>query len=193
MPRLALVTEGEHRRMPWKNGGGTTAEVLSEPGPYGALLWRLSIADVAGSGPFSDFAGYERHILLLAGDGFVLRFAGGPPHRLHRLLEPFTFDGGRPVACELLGGPVRDLNLMVARGAAEGSLRVLRIPAGGRVELPLAGTALLYLVEGALQGGGVPLAPGDTLHAEGAGGEVLDVSAAVGSAVVLATITPARR
>jgi environmental stress-induced protein Ves len=193
MPRLALVTMGEQRRMPWRNGGGTTAEVLSEQGPDGGLLWRLSIAEVAASGPFSDFAGYERHILLLAGDGFVLRFAGGPACRLDRPLEPFTFDGGRPVDCELLGGPVRDLNLMVARGAAEGSLRVLRIPAGRRVELPLTGTVLLYLVEGNLQGGGVPLTPGDTLHAEGPGGEVLDVSAARGSVAVLATITPAGR
>lgn len=193
MPRLALVTPGEQRRMPWRNGGGTTAEVLSETGPDGSLLWRFSIADVAGSGPFSDFTGYDRHILLLAGDGCVLRPAGGPPHHLDRLLEPFTFDGGRPVACELLGGPVRDLNLMVARGAAAGGLRVFRIPAGAQVELPLAGTVLLFLVEGALQGGGVPLAPGDTLRAEGAEGEVLAVAASEGSVVVMATITPAVR
>jgi environmental stress-induced protein Ves len=176
--------------MPWKNGGGVTSEVLSEPGPAGRFLWRLSIAEVAASGPFSDFPGYERHILLLQGDGFVLRLAGAPPLRLDRRLEPFTFDGGRPVECELLGGPVRDLNLMVAREAGKGGLRVIRIAAGGRIELPLAGTVVVHVVEGAVEVGGVRLAPGDTLRAEGAGGEVLALAAVEGSVAVVGTIGP---
>jgi environmental stress-induced protein Ves len=193
MLRLALITQGEWRRMPWKNGGGVTSEVLSEPGPDGRFLWRLSIAEVAASGPFSDFAGYERHILLLEGDGFVLRLDGAPPQRMDRRLEPFTFDGGRPAACELLGGPVRDLNLMVARGAGEGGLQVIRLPAGGRLELPLAGTVVVHVVEGALEGGGMRLAPGDTLRAEGVEGELLTVSAVEGSVAVVGTIVPAGR
>jgi hypothetical protein len=52
---------------------------------------------------------------------------------------------------------------------------------------------LLHLVEGALQARGMSLAPGDTLHAEGAGGAVLAGAAAVESVAVLATITPAGR
>jgi environmental stress-induced protein Ves len=190
MARLARVTQGEWCRMPWKNGGGVTSEVLSEPGPDGRFLWRLSIAEVAASGPFSDFPGYERHILLLEGDGFVLRLAGAPPQRMDRRLEPFTFDGGRPVECELLGGPVRDLNLMVAREAGKGGLRVIRIAAGGRIELPLAGMVFVHVVEGALEVGGVRLAPGDTLRAEGEEGEALALAAAEGSVAVVGTIGP---
>ena len=188
MPRLARVTQGEWRRMPWKNGGGVTSEVLSEPGPDGRFLWRLSIAEVAASGPFSDFAGYERHILLLEGDGFVLRLAGAPPLRLDRRLEPFTFDGGRPAECELLGGPVRDLNLIVAREAGAGGLRVIRIAAGGRIELPLAGVVFVHVVEGAVDSGGVRLGPGDTLRAGGDEGEVLAVAAVEGSVAVVGTV-----
>jgi environmental stress-induced protein Ves len=188
--RLALVPPRDWRRMPWRNGGGTTAEILFEPGREGRFLWRLSIADVAASGPFSDFAGYDRHILLLEGRGFVLRFAEAPEHRLDRRLEPFAFDGGWRAGCELVDGPVRDLNLMVSRDQARGGLRALRLAAWERTEIPLAGTVLLHLVEGSLDAGGLPLAPGDTLRADGGDGERLAVVAGAESRVVVATVTP---
>ncbi len=41
--------------MPWKNGGGSTLELLQEPAADGGFHWRLSIADVATPGPFSTF------------------------------------------------------------------------------------------------------------------------------------------
>ena len=43
--------------MPWRNGGGTTSEIVVEPGPGGRFHFRLSIADVEASGPFSGFPG----------------------------------------------------------------------------------------------------------------------------------------
>jgi len=189
--RLTLVPPSDWRHVPWRNGGGTTAEVLAEPGPGGRFLWRLSIADVAAAGPFSDFTGYDRHILLLAGKGFVLRFAEAPARRLDRSLEPFAFDGGWRAGCELVDGPVRDLNLMVSRDRARGALRVIRLAAGERAELPLAGTVLLHLVEGSLEAGGLPLSPGDTLRVDGGEGEPFAVVAGAPSSLVVATVTPA--
>ena len=49
--------------MPWKNGGGSTTELLVEPA--GATLqtgfrWRLSMAALETSGPFSRFEGHDR-------------------------------------------------------------------------------------------------------------------------------------
>jgi environmental stress-induced protein Ves len=189
MPSLVHLTHRDYRRVPWRNGGGTTTELLAEPGPGGRFLWRLSIAEVASSGPFSDFSGYERHILLLSGNGVVLRFPEAPARRLDRRLEPFVFDGGWRAECELIDGPVRDLNLMVARGTAVGRLRVLRTPTGGRAEIPLEGTVLVHLLEGVLETGSIRLEPGDTLRADGrAGGRV--VAAARGkSLAVVATIS----
>lgn len=192
MATIVRIGPGDCRRMPWRNGGGTTTEISAEPAGPGKFLWRLSIAEVAASGPFSDFTGYDRHILLLAGRGLVLHFAEAPSRALHRPLDPFSFDGGWRASCELVDGPVRDLNLMVARGAAEGALEVLRIPAGSRVELPPARTLLLHLLEGAVEAGGIRLAAGDTLRADEAGGTRVALAAAEDAVAVLATILPAR-
>ncbi len=178
--------------MPWRNGGGTTSEILAEPGEGGRFRFRLSVADVASSGPFSDFGGYDRHILLLQGEGFTLRVDGSGPAVLDRPLEPFAFDGGRAVRCDLHGGPVRDLNLMVDRSTARGSLRVLRMAPGDEAELPLAETVLAYVVSGSVDAGGTRLDPGDTLRVDSRSGERLRARGEGGAAVVVATIDPAR-
>jgi uncharacterized protein len=186
------IAPGDRRRMPWRNGGGTTAEIVAEPGPGGRFRFRLSIADVTASGPFSDFTGYDRHILLLEGKGFTLRVAGDAPRVVDRPLVPHAFDGGRAVSCALHGGPVRDLNLMVDRATTRGSIEVLRMAAGERVELPSAATVLAYLVSGAAGACGVRLAPGDALRADGWIADRLRVEAGEGSALVVAAIDPVR-
>jgi environmental stress-induced protein Ves len=191
MATLVHLSARDYRRMPWRNGGGTTTELVAEPDAGGGFLWRLSIAEVAVPGPFSDFPGVERTILLLAGRGMVLHLAGAPPRRIDRPLEPFTFDGGLRVECELVDGPVRDLNLMVARGKVAGTLRVLRIPRGSRVELPHAGTVLLHLVEGSLDVGGVTLRPDETLRGDGAAGALPAVAGDPGAVAVLVGLSPA--
>ncbi len=178
--------------MPWRNGGGTTSEILAEPGPGGRFRFRLSVADVASSGPFSDFGGYDRHILLLQGEGFTLRVEGSEPAVLDRPLEPVAFDGGRAARCDLHAGPVRDLNLMVDRALARGSLRVLRMAPGDGSELPMAETVLAFVVSGCVEAGGARLDPGDTLRADPRPGERLVAVALEPSALVVATIDPAR-
>ena len=52
---------------PWKNGGGTTTEVAAFPpgAPLENFGWRVSIAQVARSGPFSLFPGIDRTLALL--------------------------------------------------------------------------------------------------------------------------------
>lgn len=100
--------------VPWRNGGGLTRELLAWPSPQD---WRcrLSVADVARDGPFSAYPGVVRHFVVLEGDGVALDFAG-------RRVEqrpggaPLVFDGASAPGCRLLGGPVRDLNLMSRGG-----------------------------------------------------------------------------
>ena len=47
---------------PWKNGGGSTTEIAIAP--LGATVdkfdWRISLATIANSGPFSVFPGVDR-------------------------------------------------------------------------------------------------------------------------------------
>ena len=56
----------------WKNGGGTTRELLAWPSPAD-WVFRLSVAEVQADGPFSSFAGVQRWFAVLSGAGVRLR------------------------------------------------------------------------------------------------------------------------
>src|SRR5579859_6225442 len=115
MAEPSLIRPEAYRVMPWRNGQGTTAEIALEPGDGGRFRWRLSIADVAASGPFSDFAGYDRVIAVVGGAGMRLAVAGRPPIELTQASEPYAFAGEAATECTLLQGPIRDFNLMTDR------------------------------------------------------------------------------
>lgn len=104
--------------MAWKNGGGVTRELVCLPA--GADLdhfdWRVSIADIARSGPFSRFAGIDRCIVLLEGDGVLLHSEQGWQQALTTPGEPFHFAGEAPCQATLLGTASRDFNVMTRRG-----------------------------------------------------------------------------
>ena len=100
--------------MPWKNGGGSTEEITRDAGAgLEGFGWRLSIADIAESGGFSSFAGYQRVITVLQGDGMILCVDGDDTRPLLPL-DPFAFSGESQVSCTLLGGAIRDFNLIYA-------------------------------------------------------------------------------
>jgi environmental stress-induced protein Ves len=129
-----ILHSGDYQRMPWKNGGGTTTEIWKAVSPAGEMLWRLSIADVASDGPFSEFPGIDRWIMVIEGKGMELAIEGQEVRRLNRLFEPFAFPGDRKTDCRLIAGPIRDFNLMVARSFGSGALRVVELaPDASRV------------------------------------------------------------
>ncbi|MFC5476310.1 HutD family protein [Paraherbaspirillum soli] len=111
---------------PWKNGGGSTRTLSSYPADAGFddFLWRVSIADVDQSGPFSSFPGIDRVIMLLDGPGMQLNFADGKVHGLTTPLLPYCFKGEEQLDARLEGGACRDFNLMLRRGAASGAVEV---------------------------------------------------------------------
>ncbi|WP_392893476.1 HutD family protein [Pseudomonas migulae] len=114
MSQVNVLRAKDYPRMPWKNGGGSTEEITRDAGTgLDGFGWRLSIADIGESGGFSSFAGYERIITVLQGDGMTLRVDGQDTHPLLPL-EPFAFSGESHVDCTLLGGPIRDFNLIYA-------------------------------------------------------------------------------
>ncbi len=76
------------------------------------FLWRVSIAQIDASGPFSNFTGYSRKMVLLRGAG--LRLRSGPDRLLHGIGDMTEFDGAVATECELADGPCTDLNLMVS-------------------------------------------------------------------------------
>jgi uncharacterized protein len=184
---------------PWKNGGGTTREIVCQPPGAGmdGFDWRVSIATIAAAGPFSAFAGVDRVIMLLEGDGVRLCSTSGIDHRLDTPLAPFAFAGDVALDCTLLGGSSTDFNVMTRRGQLQAEVEVLRT-AGG---IAPATSGLLLALGGdwklRMQG-----APGDTpaLHCAAATGGWWHGSAqgwhaepqGAGAALVVVRITPSQ-
>ncbi|HEY8013105.1 MAG TPA: HutD family protein, partial [Dongiaceae bacterium] len=92
------IRAADYRAMAWKNGQGMTREIAREPGE-GDFLWRLSIAEVAASGDFSLFPGYDRTITLIEGAGIRLAFAEAPEKAILTRFEPFDFSGDWHCRC----------------------------------------------------------------------------------------------
>ena len=100
-------------RVRWRNDGGFTREVISEPSGGSAFDWRVSVAEVEASGPFSRFDGYERVLVLLAGAGMRLHRTDTGAYSDVTSDEPLVrFAGDVPIHAELIDGPTTDFNLM---------------------------------------------------------------------------------
>ena len=79
---------------PWKNGGGSTRELVCWPPGAGTddFGWRVSVARIAAAGPFSAFAGVDRQIMLLDGDGVTLHGEQAELcHTLQQRWQPWSF------------------------------------------------------------------------------------------------------
>ncbi len=111
-----VVSLGSVQPQAWKNGGGTTRELLAWPS---ATDWRvrLSVAEVQADGPFSRFVGVQRCFAVLSGAGVRL-VVNRQVHALTPASDPLAFDGGADTQCTLLGGATQDFNLMVRGGDA---------------------------------------------------------------------------
>lgn len=106
---MRIIRPEDFLTQPWKNGGGITHEI-ARADQDGALLWRLSIAEVASDGPFSAFPGLSRILTVIEGAGLYLDTPGG---RLDALpLQPLAFPGDLPVASHMIDGPIRDFNVI---------------------------------------------------------------------------------
>ena len=115
--------------LPWKNGGGTTRELLAWPPGVADWHWRISVAQVEADGPFSRFDGVQRWFAVLEGEGVELALGQGPKvltQRLTRQTAVFGFDGAQSVDCKLINGPTQDFNLMVRSVHASAKLQRVR-------------------------------------------------------------------
>lgn len=143
----------------WKNGLGYTTELLKESLDDAEFAWRLSIAQVTQDGPFSDFAGYERILVLLRGQGITLEHGDGTTQELRRPLDAARFSGQGPTTASLHQGPIEDFNVMTRNG-----LCTAQVHTGSAqrefVHIALASLVLIYAGSGALSaslGGAEPL------------------------------------
>jgi uncharacterized protein len=164
-PELKIIRRASFTATPWKNGGGITHEAIRVPAAGDPFRWRVSVAHIDASGPFSEFAAYDRKMVLLQGAGIELRFADGVKRTLREVGQLIQFDGAVAAHCELLSGPCIDLNLMILK-SGRAAVRVERI-----VELLTLGpslneTTLVFPIDGAIaleatKGESVTLQPWD--------------------------------
>lgn len=115
---MKVLRAADHKRMPWKNGGGETVEIAISPDGAGLadFDWRVSTATVASDGPFSVFPGIDRTLSILEGKGMRLFIEGREPVLLTQESEPLAFAADIVVSATLPDGTITDLNVMTRRG-----------------------------------------------------------------------------
>jgi len=146
---MKIIRRSSFTQTPWKNGGGITHEAIRVPEGAGAFRWRVSVAEIHRSGPFSDFAGYRRFMVLLRGDGVRLSCDGRERAVLRDPGDATQFDGAAATSCTLLGGSCWDLNLMVSRSMEGARVRVQRLERPLPLD-PGPGLLLALAIEGAV-------------------------------------------
>ena len=172
MPRPQTLPPSSYRRVPWKNGLGSTLEIATDAAqPGGAWTWRLSFADVPARAPFSRCPGIDRHIAVLDGAGMTLEHSGRRI-RVPRGGAAYAFAGEDDVVGEPDGAGVRDANLMIDRSRWRGSLEIVRLD--GLREITITSElSLIHLAhahesaECSVEDESLALAADSTLHCSG--------------------------
>jgi uncharacterized protein len=114
---------------PWKNGLGTTKELVTWPRGAGMddFVWRVSIAHITKDCSFSSFPGIDRVITLLSGAGVVLQSRDRMLHHvLDEPLHPFAFSGDTALHATLIKGDCFDFNLMTLASACTGRVDMVQ-------------------------------------------------------------------
>jgi uncharacterized protein len=183
-----LTAAADYRKMPWKNGRGSTLELCRFDKPDGHMGWRVSIAGVTEDGPFSLFPGYERHIMVIAGEGMIL--AGGPQASIpvFPALVPARFQGEWPVSARLTAGPVKDFNLIVDRKSYRSELYAHALTAPSSFAAG-DGTLLLYMHTGKATANQLAIGETETLVLE-PGDSACLTPAARDCTIIVAQIEP---
>jgi len=126
MKPFKIYSPQSFQTLPWRNGLGSTVELLAEtPNKNEDFSWRLSIASVANDGPFSDFSGYDRTLLLLEGTGITLNKPNGIFKVLNSSLDYANFKGEDLIDATLHDGPIKDFNIMTLRSICTSSVTAI--------------------------------------------------------------------
>ncbi|QPF87327.1 HutD family protein [Bradyrhizobium genosp. L] len=148
---MRIIRASDCRSTAWKNGGGSTTEIAVAPS--GASLdnfdWRISMARVASDGPFSEFAGIDRTLAVVAGSKLALTIGDAAPIVLDSDSSPISFAGDTPTSARLTAGAITDLNVMTRRGRF--AHRLLRIREPQRCGFDDGDVALAVACSGTLE------------------------------------------
>ena len=164
--RWTVIRGSTLQTTPWRNGHGTTRNIVTRLARDGTLAWQVGLADLVRDAQFSPFPHCDRIFTLLAGEPPVsLSFDDGPFEPC-RLLIPKAFRGEQVTKCRV-PSPGQALNAIFDRRHYSADVRVLRLEAGDAVEAPDAPEIVVYCAAGELAAAGEVLALGDSLLGPG--------------------------
>ncbi len=137
--------------MPWRNGAGVTREIARAPAQGENFAWRLSLATLQTSGPFSSYSGYHRGVALVDGRGFRLSVAGTAARDLTVRGDYALFPGAAESSCEILDGPCTDLSLMVREPGKIDAVTRMGITAEHLTSVPVDRIQVIFVLAGAIE------------------------------------------
>jgi environmental stress-induced protein Ves len=138
---------------PWKNGRGVTRNLFDDATESGAWTWRVSIAEITGTQPYSPYPGVRRGQVALGPGAVDLRIDDREV-----LLDPegiVVFDGEAEVTATPREAGFLDLNVMTRRDTWESD--VSRVEDPGVIDAGDEFVVLVTLGDSALVDG-TPLA-----------------------------------
>ena len=156
MINSTLISPIDFVSMPWRNGAGTTTELLKRdlPDEYDGdgFAWRLSMAEVVEDGLFSNFEHYDRTLVLLEGNGITLKHDDNQTDVLSNPLELAKFNGESTTYATLHNGAIKDFNIMTRRSFCSAKTTCGGSSSGsGSATVEIAGstaTVLIFAVQG---------------------------------------------
>ena len=113
--------------VPWKNGLGSTREILQAVDKQG-LRYRISQAAIVENGFFSDFSGLQRTMVLLSGTGLEMTHQTASGMRYSSLvttMDMTEFSGADPTFASLTQGAIENLNIMVRQTDTQATVAAL--------------------------------------------------------------------
>ena len=167
MSGWTLIPSSSLVAAPWRNGLGTSRDIIVRPGPTpDSLGWTVSIADLERDAAFSHYPNGERVFTPIAGDPPPqLAFSGGPFEECP-LLVPKRFPGDVPTQSRI-PAPGRAFNAIVDRRHFQVDVAVDRPAAGDPVMAPNATHVVVHCLTGLLAIAGELLRPGDSITGTG--------------------------
>ncbi len=179
---MEIISLSDVPEKPWKNGGGVSWEIAADEESPPA--WRISVASIDRSGPFSDYAGYDRTIVAIDGDPVDLDVNGRAVSLAQG--EPFAFRGEARVTCSVQGS-ARDFNVMTRRDELSHDVEIVSNPQ--RFILDDDELAFVFILRGEVTVGELHCKTADTVYVED-GEDRINVTPAPGSLACMVRITP---
>jgi environmental stress-induced protein Ves len=134
---VEIVRFAQLPSLAWKNGLGTTTQLAIHPASadQNTFDWRVSVATLTATAPFSSFPGIERRLAMLEGEVTLLRDDGSSV-TLDSTSPVLMFSGDERIVGRVESGIAIDLNLMYRPSRWQATMRRVALREGMYIRSP---------------------------------------------------------